>query len=269
MSGEYSLPAGVYSAVRKDGTKYYRASLTYRAKHISLGSFESPDAAHAAYECANNLLRGEASDKGIIDYSDDSPVDFSKWVAIINIRDNGIYCSGPIYLRNKYFEYYLDADTVLRFDASELFYYTHHSIQRRGGHLFVADYGSQVNILSRYGIRSFAVSGRDYTFRNGDKLDFRSGNVVIINRFMGVRSAVSKGKTEYITRIHVNGDLVVGHYSDELDAAIAYNKAADLLEAAGVRDNFNRNYLEDMSTAEYRIRYQKVKISKRLPIFSR
>ena len=76
---------------------------------------------------------------------------------MINLRDNGIYCRGPIYLRNRYFEYYLDKDTILRFDASELFYYTHHSIQRRGGHLFVADYGSQLNVYARYGIKSFAV----------------------------------------------------------------------------------------------------------------
>lgn len=262
MSAEAKLPAGVFKAVKKDGSPYYRASLTHKSKHISLGSYESAKTAGLAYEMACSLLRGSGS--SILEYRRNYPLPFDKWVSLINLHDNGIYCAGPIYLRNKYFEYYLDPDTVLRFDASELFYYTHHSIQRRGGHLFVADYGSQINILNRYGIHSFAVCGKDYLFKNGDRHDFRGGNIVIMNRYMGVRSATKKGKTVYTTKIHVNGDLVVGHYDSETDAAIAYNKAADILESAGVRDNFNRNYLEDISTAEYRIRYEKVKVSKHL-----
>lgn len=35
---------------------------------------------------------------------------------------------------------------------------------RRGGHLFVADYGMQVNILNRYGIKNYAVKDKDYIF---------------------------------------------------------------------------------------------------------
>lgn len=31
---------GVYTAKRKDGSTYFRASLTYRNKHISLGSYD-------------------------------------------------------------------------------------------------------------------------------------------------------------------------------------------------------------------------------------
>ena len=71
-------------------------------------------------------------------------------VMLINLRDTGIYCRNPIYLQRRFFDYYLDPDTVLRFDIEELFYYTNHKIQRRGGHLFVADYGMQVNSLSFY-----------------------------------------------------------------------------------------------------------------------
>ena len=40
--------AGVYEAVKKNGERYYRASFTYRNKHISLGSFETEEAAHEA-----------------------------------------------------------------------------------------------------------------------------------------------------------------------------------------------------------------------------
>ena len=32
---------GVFTAKKKDGTIYFRASLTYRNKHISLGSHEN------------------------------------------------------------------------------------------------------------------------------------------------------------------------------------------------------------------------------------
>lgn len=254
---------GVFRAFKKDGTEYFRASLTYRGKHISLGSFAAESEAGEAYRIGS-LLLNNPQDRTILDYDSASPLDFTKWVALINLRDNGIYCRGPIYLRNKYFEYYLDRDTVLRFDASELFYYTNHSIQRRGGHLFVADYGSQVNILSRYGIRSFAVCGRDYDFKNGDRCDFRSGNVIIINRYTGVRKETDHGRTTYTTRIHVNGDMIVGRYESEIDAAIAYNKAADIIEAAGLRSGFNRNYLEELTSAEYRIRYERIRISRRI-----
>ena len=258
IMADKQLP-GVYPATRKDGTKYYRASLTYKSKHISLGSFDTPEAATAAYEAGCRLLREESS-VTVLDYEDDGPLKFDKWVALINLRDNRIYCRGPIYLRNKYFDYYLDKDTILRFDASELFYYTHHSIQRRGGHLFVADYGMQTNILNRYGIRSFAAYGRDYEFKNGDRYDFRSGNVVIINQYNGVQCDNLQSKNAYTTRIHVKSDLVVGHYDNEIDAAIAYNKAADKLEAAGVRGNFNRNYIDGLRDIEYKLRYERIKI---------
>ena len=47
---------GVYTAKRKNGTTYYRASLTYRNKHISLGSFSSDINANSAYLFASSLL---------------------------------------------------------------------------------------------------------------------------------------------------------------------------------------------------------------------
>ncbi len=268
MTGKEKLP-GVYPAKKKDGTPYYRASLTYRSKHISLGSFDTPEEANEAYETGNMLLRDEKG-RGltILDFDENSRLPLDKWVSLINLRDNGIYCAGPIYLRHRYFEYYLDMDTILRFDASELFYYTHHTIQRRGGHLFVADYGSQLNVYARYGIRSFAVCGKDYYFKNGDRYDFRSGNVVIVNPYVGVRSETEGARTTYTTKIHAGSEMIVGHYSDGIDAAIAYNKAADMLEQAGIRNNFNRNYLDGISQAEYKLRYAKVKISKRVRALS-
>ena len=34
---------GVFQAKKKNGSLYYRSSLTYRAKHISLGSYDTPE----------------------------------------------------------------------------------------------------------------------------------------------------------------------------------------------------------------------------------
>ena len=47
---------GVFSATKKDGTIYYRASLTYKTKHISLGSFSTMEEAHAAYLQAGYVM---------------------------------------------------------------------------------------------------------------------------------------------------------------------------------------------------------------------
>lgn len=278
---------GVYETRKKDGSVYYRASLTYKSKHISLGSFSDAADAERAYRLACALLRTTAPvndatsetpekarhknasvhmpDSYQIDEYDEygHPLSFTKWVMLINLRDNRLYCNGPIYLRNKYFEYYLDLRTVLRFSADELFFYTHHTIQRRGNHLFFADFGMQTSVLSRYGIRSFAVPGRDYVFRNGDPLDFRSGNLVIVNRYAGVRSETLRGRQTFTARIHVNGDLVIGHYQTEREAAIAYNKAADMLNRAGVTTDYQQNYIEDMSDIEYRLTYEHTRLSGR------
>ncbi len=67
----------------------------------------------------------------------------------------------------------------------------------------VADYGMQVNILNRYGIRSFAVAGKDYLFLNGDDTDFRHENLQIVNRYQGVTEVIFRGKHRYRARINV------------------------------------------------------------------
>ena len=157
---------GVFAAKKKDGTVYYRASITYRKKHISLGGFDTMRTANAAYLVATSLLNRDRA--SINQYRDTSPLPFEKWVILINFRDNGIYFGTPIYARTKFFYYYLSPNDALKFDIDDLFYYSSHKIMKRDGHLFVADYGMQVNILNRYGIRSFAVAGKDYLFLNGD-----------------------------------------------------------------------------------------------------
>ena len=96
---------GVFEAQKKDGTVYYRSSITYRRKHISLGGFATMSEANAAYLEADRIL--EISDISIHSYSDSSPLSFEKCVILINFRDNGIYFGTPIYARAKFFYYCL------------------------------------------------------------------------------------------------------------------------------------------------------------------
>ena len=50
------MATGVYEAKKKDGTRYFRANIHYRAKHISLGSFAAFESANAVYMQARELL---------------------------------------------------------------------------------------------------------------------------------------------------------------------------------------------------------------------
>ena len=52
---------GVYTAARKDGTIYYRSNITYKSKHISLGSFDSELSASRAYATASTILLKETN----------------------------------------------------------------------------------------------------------------------------------------------------------------------------------------------------------------
>lgn len=168
---EMSRLPGVYTAKKKDGTVYYRASLTYRTKHISLGSYEKETQAHDAYLLAGHILNDPLID--ISRFSSDSVLLFEKWVCLINFRDNGIYFANPIYIRPAFFYYYLSPTHFFIFDRDDLFYYANHKISCRGGHYFVADYGMQLNIMNRYGIKNYAVLNKDYRFINGNTNDYR------------------------------------------------------------------------------------------------
>ena len=132
---------------------------------------------------------------------------------------------------------------------------------RRKGHLFVNDYGLQTSILSRYGIKAHAVSGRDYEFVNGDTSDFRYSNIKVINPYYGVSQIEKNGQIKYRTKIHIEGNYTIGTYSSETKAAIAYNKAVDLAKAAGIHKNFPENYIDSIPAKEYAEIYTKVRIS--------
>lgn len=255
---EPKLP-GVYPARKKDNTLYFRSSLTYRRKHISLGSFDTGIKAHLAYREALELL--EKSEITIMDYHPHQLLGFDKWVCLINYRDNGIYFCNPIYTKQKFFNYYLTPSYVLTFDIDDLFYYSSHKIMKRKGHLFVSDYGMQYSILNRYGIKNYGIVNRDYRFINGNPLDFRYENIEILNKYHGVTLLAGNGKKKYKVKIHVRSYYQVGTYSSEVKAAIAYNKAIDILEQQGIRRNFTPNFIEGLSNAEYAEIYTHVRVA--------
>lgn len=254
---------GVYECKQKNGTLRYRSSITYQNKHISLGSYTSPGTAYLAYQEAQQLL-SDSSFTLTSYHAEDSALPFEKWVVLINFRDNGLYFSNPIYLRQKYFEYYLSPNTILYFDRDDLFYYSSHKLMRRGRHFFVADYGMQINIVNRYGIKNYAVENRDYRFINGNSLDFRYENIEILNPYHGVRIRNTDKGIRYAAVIHINGNYTIGTYHQDIEAAIAYNKAIDILKKNGVNKNFTPNYLENLSPSAYANIYSGLKISSRI-----
>lgn len=260
-----NLP-GTFTATKKDGTVYFRSSFTYKNKHISLGSFGTQQEAHNAYLEALRITEHE--DISIINYSSKSPLSFEKWVVLCNFRDNNIYFSTPIYVRKQFFSYYLDPRTELKFSIDDLFYFSSHKIMRRNGHYFVADYGMQVTILSRYGIKSYGVLGKDYNLINGDIHDFRLENIEILNSYHGVSHVLHRGKPMYQARIHIKGYYVIGYYNTALEAAIAYNKAIDILVSKGCTKQFKTNYTEGISASKYADIYHNLKISSKITQYS-
>ena len=254
---------GVYIGKKKNGDLYYRSSITYRNKHISLGSYSTESDAHQAYVEASNILKDTTIK--LEDYSSShNIIPYDKWVMLHNFRDNGIYIKTPIYLGHRFFHYYLSNTCVLKFDVDDLFYYSTHKIMKRGNHLFVSDFGMQVNILSRYGIKNYSVIGKDFIFVNGDTTDFRYGNIQLVNKYHGVSKIYHKGTYLYITKIIIKGSNLVGRYTNEIEAAIAFNKAAQILWSKGITRNYPLNYILDIDEIEYASIYNRVRISKRI-----
>ena len=127
----------------------------------------------------------------------------------------------------------------------------------------------QVNLSTRYGIRPYAVRGRDYEFINGDELDYRYENIRIISRFTGVLPEYSKKAPadtaraiKYKVKIHFKGNYTVGCFDDETRAAIAYNKAADHIKKYFPTKNYAQNFIEDLPAREYAGLYTEIDISR-------
>ena len=251
---------GVYETKKKDGTTYYRASLTFKNKHISLGSSLDQNVAHQMYVEGQRMASdGNITISNFTAYL--THLSFEKAVCILNYRDNGIYIKTPIYLQKGFFLYYLTKAEPLKFDNDDLFYYSSHKIMQRNGHLFVNDYGMQYNIASRYGIKNYAVAGRDYEFANGDDSDYRYSNIIIHNRYHGITQIVKNNKTWYVAKLHLNGDVIIGKYTSETKAAVAYNKGVDFARDHGLSKKFIENYETELTPKEYADLYTRIHIS--------
>lgn len=254
--------SGVFSAKKKNGEIYYRSSITFQNKHISLGSFSTEQLAHDAYTEAGKLLTGAYQHP--IDSLDDIRVlPFSKMIVLLNFKNNGIYIPTPIYLHQNYFSYYFSRTEEYKFDIDDLFYYSSHRILRRNGHLYVNDYGMQYSILNRYGIHAYSVAGKDYLFVNGDPTDFRYSNIKVINKYFGVERIESSTKIRYRATLHIRSNYVIGTYESEAAAAAAYNKAVDLAKQKGIQRNFPVNYITELSASEYAKIYTEIRLSPR------
>lgn len=254
---------GIYKAYKKNGTIYYRSSITYMNKHISLGSFDDPVSAHNCYLFAKNIV--EESNDLLSDYHFDFPLSFSKWVVLHNFRDNRLYFKTPIYLHKSYFSYHLSLTEELFFDIDDLFYYSTHRIHKRNGYYFVNDYGMQISILNRYHIKNHAVKGRDYVFIDHDDHNYRYDNINIINPYYGVIKEETSTYTSYKSVINVNGVYIIGHYNDIHMAAIAYNKAVDYLDSlVHYNKQFPKNYLVDIDSNAYKDIYKRITLNQKL-----
>lgn len=256
------MSKGVYKTKKKNGDVYYRVSITHQGKHVSLGSFDNARSASAAYREAERLYSDESLH--LLNFKRHCKhLATDKAITILNHRDNKIYIKTPIYLRTGYFSYFLDGVGELKFDNDDLFYYSSHRILMHDGHLYVNDYGMQYGILARFGIKNFAVAGKDYDFANGDMLDYRYQNIIVINRYHGVTMVPYGNSYRHETKIHINGEFLIGRFSDDNVAAIAYNKAVDAARDAGITKNFIQNYVVDYSPKEYAEVYTKIQLPAR------
>jgi len=254
---------GVFRSTKKDGSVYYRASITYKNKHISLGSYDQEEIAHQAYLEAYLII---CEKKYHYDnYLKTMVLPFEKWIVLHNFRDNGYYIKNPIYMHKYYFSYFLDPTHELEFDVDDLFYYSTHKIFKRDGYYFVNDFGIQMNILNRFNIRNFSVEGRDYYFKDGNPNNFRYHNVVVINKYFGVEKITKNEQVYFKTKIHIHGNYIVGKYASEEEAAIAYNKAADFIHQYKISSkHFPRNYIEKFTEEQYYNIYNTLKISTKI-----
>lgn len=261
------MPTGVYIAKKKDNTEYYRVSFTFKNKHISLGSFDDIKKAEKVYKNAVAIINDSSEytvnpELHTTTYNTSLAIPFDKFITLINFRDNGIYIKTPIYLCKKYFLYFLSMDNVLIFNTDDLFYYSNHRIISRGGYYYVNDYGMQTSILNRYGIRAHSVKDRDYVFLNGDSKDYRYENLKVINRYFGVKKIEKKGHTLFQAYIHINGNFILGNYSSETEAAIAYNKAVEMLKNKS-NVSYDVNYIDELNPIQYASTYNSIRLSKK------
>ncbi len=245
----------IYPINKNSGTEY-QLYYKYKNKRIYLGAYQTFALASSAFLEAEEVVISKIS----IDCASHLTLPFHKVVSLINFRDNGVFFKNPIYICGDYFKYYVSKDTVFSFDNNHLFFFSTNKIAIRGNYIYTQDGITQRNILSRFGIPSHSVCGKDYLFKNNNPYDFRKDNLHIVRHYLGVTYVKKNGLPVYVTKIFFNKSIVVGHYSSEVEAAIAYNKAADLL-TKHTQTEYMHNDIPYLTQAEYNALYESVTIS--------
>ena len=77
-------------------------------------------------------------------------------------------------------------------------------------------------------------------------------------------SAKKNGQYLYTARIHIKGNYIIGRYNSEQEAAIAYNKAIDILKKNGVKKNYTANYIDGITPSKYAEIYNSISVSPKI-----
>ncbi|MBP3886594.1 MAG: hypothetical protein J6F30_02905 [Cellulosilyticum sp.] len=249
----------IYPTVVKDVTKY-KTYFLYEEHKLYLGTYPTMECANQVIQEANELM---TLPKGAPQF-DGYSLNYKKIVSLCNLRDNKGYIKNPIYLYPTYFNYYLSKDCILTFDLKDLLYFSTYKIYKRGNYLYTQDSISQQSILSRYGIPNHSVINKDYIFKNNNPYDFRYSNIEIINGYKGVNKKLKNNTEIYIAYIYIKTNLIIGHYSSEIEAAIAYNKAVDILSKHNDTKDYTYNTIPFITKSEYDTIYNRIVISPRI-----
>ena len=249
----------IYPTMIKDTTKY-KTYFLYETNKIYLGTYPSMESAQNALSDAEELMKLPQGPPLFTS----SNLDYKKIVSLCNLRDNKRYIKNPIYVYPTYFTYYLSKEYILTFDLKDLLYFSTYKIYKRGNYLYTQDSVSQQSILSRYGIPNHSVINKDYIFKNNNPHDFRYNNLEVINGYKGVSKKIKNATVIYIAYIYIKTNLIIGHYSSEIEAAIAYNKAIDILSEHDIIKDYTYNTIPFITKAEYDAIYNKLTISSRI-----
>lgn len=244
-----------------NGKTQYKIYFVYESNKIYLGTYPSMETAEKALAEAEFLMK---QPQGPPEFEFAPTLNYKKIVSLCNLRDHKKYMKNSIYLYATYFHYYLSKNCILVFDSKDLLYFSTYKIYKRGNYLYTQDSISQQNMLLRFGIPNHSVLHKDYFFKNGNPYDFRAENLVVINSYKGVRQKVRNDKTIYIAYIYLKSNLIIGHYDSEIEAAIAYNKAIDVLHQQKRLHDYTYNIIPYLTNVEYQAIYDHIILTPRL-----
>lgn len=246
----------IYSLL-KNNILRYKVYFVYQSKKIYLGLYDTE-------ELAKNTLREaqEIMEKFMdISHYTCQYINFKKFISLCNLRDRHVYIKNPIYLYDTYFHYYLSKDVFLTFDIKDLLFFSTYKICKRGNYIYTQDSITQQSILCRFGIHQHSIYGVDYKLKNGNMYDFRRENIEIINAYKGVTLKEKNGQSVYVAKIFINHDIIIGYYTSQAEAAIAYNKAIDVLTQNGTLRDYIKNTIPYLTLSEYTQIYNRLVIS--------